>query len=342
MWPLLSEDIEQLHFDLTNFCNARCPECVREIDNLCHPFLDKDMLPLEIIQEKITAKILPKLRKVRFCGSFGDPLTHVKLYEITKHFIDEWPEIEIELSTNGGLKNVTQWKKLAELYQGRRYIIFGIDGLEDTNHKYRVGVNWKKLQENFEAFIKAGGHAQWQFIVFPWNEHQIFQARDYSISKGFKKFYVLASHRTPEMDPNYTSKEVKIQEEVLQKLNKQEFRNIENKDRKPLPSNDTSINCEVLGTRDIMIMATGAVYPCCHLGARMFSGDEKLKKWYEVAGGRDTFNLKYHSLDDILKGKFFTIVYNSWAISENDIMGKCKGCIETCETKQRRDRKYVI
>lgn len=343
MWPLLSKDIEQLHFDLTNFCNAKCPECVREIDNLCQPFIDKDMLPLEVIQQKITSKILPKLKKIRFCGSFGDPLTHTKLYEITKHFIDEWPDIEIELSSNGGLKNVKQWERLAELYQGKRYIIFGIDGLEDTNHKYRVGVNWKKLQENVNAFIQAGGHAQWQFIAFPWNEHQIFKAREESIKQRFQKFYVISSHRTPDKDSSYTSKELRIQESELEKIQIVEIDAIHNANRKVLPPNTTNINCEVLQTRDIMIMATGAVYPCCHLGARMFSGDEKLKKWYEISGGRDTFNLKYHTLDDILKGKFFTIVYNSWAISENSIVGKCKGCIETCGIKQeRRDKKYVL
>lgn len=343
MWPLFAEDIEQLHFDLTNFCNAACPECVREIDNLCKPFLDKDMLPLEVIKEKITAKILPRLRKIRFCGSFGDPLTHSKLYEITKHFIDEWPEIEIELSTNGGLKNIKQWEKLAELYQGKRYVIFGIDGLEDTNHKYRVNVNWNKLQQNVNAFIKAGGHAQWQFIAFPWNEHQIFQAREVSISQGFQKFYVVSSHRTPDMDPSYTSKELKIQESELKKLHTPQNINIDYTNRKDLPPNNTPINCEVLGTRDIMIMATGAVYPCCHLGARMFSNDKKLNYWYELAGGKDTFNLKYNNLDDIITGKFFTLVYTSWGITEKSPVGRCKGCIETCGAgKLRRDKKYVI
>jgi MoaA/NifB/PqqE/SkfB family radical SAM enzyme len=342
MWPLEAKDIEQLHFDLTNFCNARCPECVREIDPNAKPFLDKDMLSLDLIKERLTKEKLPRLRKIRFCGSFGDPATHPHLYEITKHFIDEWPDIIIEMSTNGGLKNIDQWAKLAELYQGKCYVIFGIDGLEDTNHKYRVGVNWKKLQDNVNAFIAAGGHAQWQFIAFPWNEHQIFEARDASIAQGFKKFYVVASHRTSDMDPNYTDKDLKIQEEELAAMHHQETEIINMHERKVLPPNNTSINCEVLGSRDIMIMATGAVYPCCHLGSRMFARDVKLDKWYDLAGGRDTINLKNHELDDIIKGKFFTIIQTSWSINKNSPMGKCQACIETCETKQRRDRKYVI
>jgi MoaA/NifB/PqqE/SkfB family radical SAM enzyme len=345
MWPLNANDIEQLHFDLTNFCNAKCPECVREIDNLCWPFLDKDMLSFDLIKEKITNKIMPRLRKIRFCGSFGDPLTHVNLYEITKHFIDQWPEIEIELSTNGGLKNTKQWQRLAELYQGKRYIIFGIDGLQDTNSRYRVGVNWDKLQDNVNAFIKAGGHAQWQFIMFPWNEHQIFEARDFSIQQGFKKFFVISSHRNPEVNPNYTSKELKVQEEELQKIDKSVHSDFDRSNRKLLPKNKTPIDCEVLGTRDIMIMATGAVYPCCHLGARMFADDPKMNKWYELAGGRSTINLKNHSLDEILQGKFFNIIYLSWAISESSPVGKCKGCIETCTIKKENkevDKKYVI
>jgi len=352
MWPLESKDIEQLHFDLTNFCNAKCPECVREIDSLCRPFLDKDMLSLELIKERFTKEQLPRLNAVRFCGSFGDPLTHPKLYEITQHFIDEWPDIKIICSTNGGLKNEKDWKKLAELYQGNRWIVFGIDGLEDTNHKYRVGVNWNKLNQNIKAFIDAGGCAHWQFIVFPWNEHQVLDARSYSIDVGFQNFFIIQSHRNGATDSMYSNKTIEFQFEMLEKISKkkskkwndimgmQKIRN--DPTRKALPENTTTIDCEVIGNRDIMIMATGAVYPCCHLGARMFNNDKKLKLWYELAGGTDTFNLKNHTMDEIIKGKFFSIIHDSWAIAQENQLGKCSACIETCGTKKRLDKKYVL
>ena len=72
---------------------------------------------------------------------------------------------------------------------------FGIDGLEDTNHIYRRGVKWERLQDNFREYIKAGGDAGWQFIVFPWNEHQIEEARQRSLDEGFATFSLVQTVR---------------------------------------------------------------------------------------------------------------------------------------------------
>ena len=346
MWPLDSVDVEQLHFDLTNFCNAKCPECVREIDSNAKPFLDKDMLSLEIIKQRFTKEHLPRIKKIRLCGSFGDPLTHPHLYEITEHFINEWPLASIEVSTNGGLKNKTQWEKLAKLYQGNRYIIFGIDGLEDTNHRYRVGVNWSKLKENFDAFISAGGHAQWQFIVFPWNKHQIFEAREFSINSRFKKFFVIGSHRNSSINPNYTDKETKSIEDELAKIQRfdNEIKNTNantNTNRKVLPPRNSSMDCEVLNHRDIMVMANGEIYPCCHIGSRMFGNDTKITKWIQLSGGKNSINIYYNSLQEIIKSNFFRYIYESWNLAEHKEMGKCSACIMACE-KKFKDEKYII
>ena len=67
----------------------------------------------------------------------------------------------------------------------RTLIIFGIDGLEDTNHIYRKNVKWKKLEENIKIYIKYGGTASWQFIVFEHNKHQENIAKQ----KQTHKFY---------------------------------------------------------------------------------------------------------------------------------------------------------
>ena len=54
---------------------------------------------------------------------------------------------------------------------------FAIDGLEDTNHLYRVGVKWKKVKENLEAYLSEGGHARWNYIVFDHNKKDLPIAR---------------------------------------------------------------------------------------------------------------------------------------------------------------------
>ena len=49
--------------------------------------------------------------------------------------------------------------------------------------------------ENAEAFIKAGGRARWDYIVFGHNEHQVEEARALAESMGFEKFNVKKSNR---------------------------------------------------------------------------------------------------------------------------------------------------
>lgn len=344
MWPLKAKDVEQLHFDLTNLCNAKCPECVREIDNQCWPFLDKNILSLDMIKQRFTNTQLPRLRWVKFCGSFGDPLTHPDIIEILEHFISEWPSIEIMVATNGGLKNTDLYKKLGKILDcNLRVVIFGIDGLEDTNHLYRVGVNWNKLKENFSAFINAGGCAQWQYILFDHNKHQIFQARDYAIKQGFWSFDLIQSHRNKDINENYLEKNYNINLTNIEKSKtdvKDKFLKLKKvpiRRATQFPKNTTDVNCEILESRDIMIMNDGTVYPCCHMGARMYSRDPKMELWHEQAGGKQKNNLYHFSMQEILENKFFDLVYDSWNKDASHPMGKCTACIETCQSKVAQD-----
>ena len=68
-------------------------------------------------------------------------------------------------------------KNLASIMRKPDKVIFAIDGLEDTNHLYRVNTNFNKIMENAKAFINAGGIARWDFIAFAHNEHQIEEAK---------------------------------------------------------------------------------------------------------------------------------------------------------------------
>jgi hypothetical protein len=61
------------------------------------------------------------------------------------------------MNTNGGLRTKFWWQELANIMKGELdYAVFSIDGLADTNHIYRVDVNWDNVMSNAEAFISAG------------------------------------------------------------------------------------------------------------------------------------------------------------------------------------------
>ena len=68
------------------------------------------------------------------------------------------------------------------------YDVFSIDGLEDTNHIYRVGVQFKKIMENAKAYIDTGASAHWDMLVFDHNKHQVDECRQLADTMGFTWF----------------------------------------------------------------------------------------------------------------------------------------------------------
>jgi MoaA/NifB/PqqE/SkfB family radical SAM enzyme len=128
--------------------------------------------------------------------------------------------------------------------QSQDYVVFSIDGLEDTNADYRVNVNWSKLMANAEAFIAAGGSAHWDMLVYRHNQHQVDACEQLARDMGFKWFRAKVSKRG-----------------LVGKLESPigwQTPNIAAK----------TIDCHVLKEQSIYIDAQGRVSPCCWLGAR--------------------------------------------------------------------------
>jgi len=64
-------------------------------------------------------------------------------------------------------------------------VTFSIDGLENTNHMYRQGVQWKRIMANARAYIEAGGQAVWKCLVFEHNQHQLTEIKNLARQMGF-------------------------------------------------------------------------------------------------------------------------------------------------------------
>ena len=316
MWATKLENIGEIHFDLTNLCNAECPECSRT--KTPEGIKDKAVLDYGRFSDWFREEEMTGLRKINLCGSFGDPLTHPELFKILDYFSSWQNYVKVNIATNGGLKTKSVWKRLAE-YDNVQ-VMFGIDGLEDTNDIYRVKVKWKKLQENFREFIANGGHAIWQFIAFPWNEHQVDAARERAIEEGFRDFRLIKSHRIDHKAEEYGKKDFK------------------NKDLIPQHDEQERIVCEVQEEyTSVFVVSNGLVYPCCFIGSHWVNSDQKLLDWYRMAGGQESLNLYKHSLRDIVEGEFFSIVQDSFDIDEDDPLGACSICIKTCKKRTQRD-----
>jgi sulfatase maturation enzyme AslB (radical SAM superfamily) len=155
------------------------------------------------------------------------------------------PEIVLGINTNGAIQSTEWWSSLGTLFNKLQdYVVFSIDGLEDTNQIYRKNVNWRKLMSNAKAYIDAGGSAHWDMLVYQHNQHQVDECQSLAQEMGFNWFRA--------------------------KVSKRKFTNI----LQPpvnwlLPQTHSSdIKCIALADQSIYIDAQGNLSPCCWLGSR--------------------------------------------------------------------------
>ena len=189
-------ELSQMHIELTNACNAACPMCVRFHNNspLVRPDLTIGQITLEKFEKYFPPHIIKNCNLILFCGVHGDPCVAKDFLEICKYIQNCSSNTAVRVNTNGGMRNTRWWKEVGELFlkkfNGESYwqITFSIDGLEDTNHLYRRNVNWETLIENIKAYINAGGNANWDYLIFKHNEHQIDEARNLAKVLGFSDF----------------------------------------------------------------------------------------------------------------------------------------------------------
>ena len=190
-------EFSQLHIELTNACNAACPMCTRHHLNspLIRPDLELEQITIDKFQKYFPPEVIEKMQIILFCGVHGDPGMAKDLYEICEYISKCNKETAVRINTNGGMRNPEFWSKMGTLFAAQRQdhwrweITWSIDGLEDTNHLYRRNVVWKKVIENAQAFIDAGGYANWDYLIFKHNEHQIDEAKELSKKMGFAYFY---------------------------------------------------------------------------------------------------------------------------------------------------------
>jgi len=166
------EKITGLHLELTTKCNAACPMCNRNFKGIVRNKLKMVDLSLDDCKKILNDGFLKQLKLISICGVFGDPINNKHLLNILDYIYSVNSNIVINIYTNGSLHDTDWWQNLAKrLKKGR--VIFGIDGLDGISELHRCKTNFKKVINNAKSFIDSGGVAQWDYIVFKHNEHQV-------------------------------------------------------------------------------------------------------------------------------------------------------------------------
>lgn len=237
------DSVKVIHLEPTDVCQAACPLCARETDIN----FDKSLhhhLSIDDIKRIVPESVIANLDKMFMCGNYGDPAANKNSIEIYRYFRSINCSVVLGMNTNGGLQNTQWWAELASvLNQPNDYVVFSVDGLKDTNAAYRKNVNWNKLMENAAAFIKAGGSAHWDMLVYSHNEHQVDLAQQFAKDMGFSWFRAKVSKR--ESNISWLNPPRKWQSPIIEEGQIECFRDKE---------------------KSIYISAQGTVYPCCWLG----------------------------------------------------------------------------
>jgi MoaA/NifB/PqqE/SkfB family radical SAM enzyme len=229
------------HIELTRRCPLACPACRRTYES--NAVVD----PKQDIDTNALLEFFPKNKLIDtkyIClqGNLGDPIYHPNFHNISEHFFSAQ---DLNVITNG-THNKDFWNRVLETWPENSRVTLSIDGLQHTNHIYRVNSNWNKIQDLFDLIAqrKHKCKIEWKYIVFEHNYHQVEEAQLLADKLGIDIFRIQKSRK---LDENLTIKEYNNTEW----FNKLEIE-YENK---------LSPFCQ---TGDLhYITAFGDYYPCC-------------------------------------------------------------------------------
>jgi MoaA/NifB/PqqE/SkfB family radical SAM enzyme len=313
-----------------------------------NPHLNLDELTLEDCKTIFPPRFVQQLNVMYMCGNHGDPIIAEDTLEVFHYFRENNSEMWLGMNTNAGARKAEWWKQLAEIFGQKGAVTFSLDGLADTNHIYRQGVDWDKCMNSAKAFIKAGGRARWDFLIFDHNEHQVKEAERVAYDMGFEKFnkkktarfFSTAKDQGKESHQSYNRKG---KEAVTLKKPSFQYQNAAVNEEQSLIEKYGSmqgyydavpVKCKAAQKKEIYVTAEGLVTPCCWTAGRMYKfwmkkGEDQIWDFISYAGGKDSINGKYKPVDEIVNGPFFTGLESSWSKS-SCALGKAKICAQKC------------
>ena len=346
------EDLRIVHLELTHRCNAACPMCPRNVHGgAVNPDMPLSEMSLDDVKAILEPELVARLKRIYACGNYGDPIVARDCIPVFRYLREHGPDLHLDLHTNGSARRPDWWRELAEVMKaGPHYLRFGIDGLEDTNHLYRRGTDWKTVMRSAEAFIEAGGRAEWDFLVFRHNEHQVETAQKLAREMGFAEFYVRKTGRFLDDGELSTSENYEVQdrkgqfEYYLEQPNNPEYLNPafgnlelvrERYGDHRTYLDEVEIDCKVAGRKGKMYLsAQGYALPCCWLGAVFSESSTEERQQFaallDAYGGIEAVDARRHGLRAVIEGPLFQqAIPASWDLESIDA-GKLAICARTC------------
>ena len=320
------ESLKSIHLEITNRCQASCPMCSRNVHGgLENPLIKNQDWTTQDFKDVLNEEVLQQVDGFYFCGNFGDPIINNDLIEMCRYSKQTNPNLYIRIHTNGGARSPEWWEELRFALPPAHNVIFAIDGLEDTHSLYRIGTKYETVIRNAKAFINAGGTAEWAFIKFKHNEHQLEEAERRAKELGFARFTYKDSARfvatekfevldrygdvSYYLEPPTGSKINLITQDVID--NYQDI------------VDASEIDCYVVQTKEVYIDAYKKVMPCCFLSSIPYNytrQDDNVKyirqkmhsQYQDLINDLGNTNALERSVKDIINSTPWQTVWNKY------------------------------
>lgn len=368
---MYSKFIKKIHLELTSSCNARCPQCNRtfKFTPFSDPTLPINELSLDDLKCILDDERCSQVEELYINGNFGDIVMHSDPFPIIKEINRRG--IKLRIHTNGSGLSTNFWSSIGSL--GNMDVIFALDGLEDTHHLYRRNTRFDVIIKNARAYIDAGGYAEWQFIKFNHNIHQIEAARQLAKEYGFSAFTAIepnirfTSYNAISVKDKNFEHEYFLESPGVNDSNRKVGNSISNRDEllhmydnpdkiklSSMSKNDYKvyIDCDAKNSQTIYIGYDKRLWPCCFFGngfdrsIRKKETNNLILLFSEAFKQDKNFNnISINSVSKILEiVDNFYIVEKEWGNSS-----LCDICTTYCskkgrwtDTKETMDRSSII
>lgn len=249
-----------LYIEPSFACNLSCPHCISNhlrSTGFHRPALDMNLLD-DILRAYGDTAIKVTL------AMWGEPFLHKRFPEIVQKISSYG--IMTECSTN--LAIPMSDKRIEEIVSsGLQAIRLSVDGAhQETYQKYRVGGSLQEVIRNMRKLVETKRHLgmktpylQWQFLDFPWNQHERETARQMAFDIGVDGFN------------HFPGDFWQAEQEKRDRNEADDFIVLSDALKAQLSSNDSQKStphrhqgCDFLD-HCIAINSDGVVHPCCYV-----------------------------------------------------------------------------
>lgn len=219
-WVKSFDKVKGVTLDITPRCTMLCNKCGRQTLNDFPTKMAPKMSDMTLPQY---TKIVDYFEDIRFIGSFGDAVLHRDFHTMLSMAYERKRKVQIATAVSHRTHN---WYKKAYEANPDATWIFGIDGMPEDSHKYRINQDGKHLFELMKLGKQMGINVVWQYIIFKYNQNDIEKAKTLANSLGIK-IQILKSKRFDGPDdpllPDPKFANLYYQKEDTSKLSEQEM-----------------------------------------------------------------------------------------------------------------------